>query len=84
MRVPTDQEKLELLRKWSSGWRPPATRIFLCSICDRSSRGYGTLVGNSAWPVNDGRCCDACDWNVVVPARIKRMEIAMAAEQPPH
>ena len=27
--------------------------------------------GNNADPVADGRCCDSCDWNVVIPTRLK-------------
>jgi len=27
--------------------------------------------GNNAYPVNDGKCCDECDWLVVIPARIR-------------
>lgn len=27
-------------------------------------------MGNNAVPVAVGRCCDTCDWEVVVPARI--------------
>lgn len=38
-----------------------------CTICGKSYRGYG----NSADPVNAGRCCDDCNLHVVVPARIK-------------
>ena len=48
-----------------------------CSICS----GYieplkdedGIVVwehGNNAQPVNDGRCCDKCNWETVIPARI--------------
>lgn len=49
-----------------------------CSICE----GYieplrdpktGEVVwegGNNAWPINDGRCCDDCNANVVIRARI--------------
>ena len=48
-----------------------------CSICS----GYieplkdkdGIVVwehGNNAQPINDGRCCDKCNWEVVIPARI--------------
>lgn len=45
-----------------------------CSICKEEipSRG-GWDQGNNAEPVNDGRCCDDCDWNVVIPARIAEM-----------
>jgi len=27
--------------------------------------------GNNAEPVNSGRCCDVCNYQVVVPIRIK-------------
>ena len=48
-----------------------------CSICGvplkpwhPGSSGYG----NNAEPVNSGRCCDECNWKVVVPLRIKHMQ----------
>ena len=37
-----------------------------CSICCKKYEGYG----NNAQPVNDGRCCDDCNTNVVIPTRI--------------
>ena len=42
-----------------------------CAICKEEipSRG-GWDQGNNAEPVNDGRCCDDCNWNVVIPARM--------------
>ena len=39
----------------------------ICSIC------HGLLDskwGNNAEPVNDGRCCDKCDTQFVIPIRI--------------
>lgn len=38
----------------------------ICSICQDRYEGYG----NNAEPVNDGRCCDRCNWTVVIPARL--------------
>jgi len=38
----------------------------ICSICKREYVGWG----NNANPVNDGRCCDECNWKVVIPKRI--------------
>ena len=49
-----------------------------CSICS----GYikplkdkdGNIVwedGNNAEPINDGRCCDDCNWSVVIPERLR-------------
>ena len=37
-----------------------------CSICGKEYTGWG----NNAQPVNDGRCCDECNANVVIPTRI--------------
>jgi len=39
-----------------------------CSICQRDFTEYG----NNAWPVNEGTCCNECDWLVVIPARLHR------------
>lgn len=42
-----------------------------CCICGKKFNGYG----NNPSPVNDeGVCCDECNINVVVPARIKKMK----------
>lgn len=38
----------------------------ICCICGKRYHGYG----NNAEPVKDGECCDECDYNVVIPARI--------------
>ena len=37
-----------------------------CSICGTT---YGHW-GNNAQPVNDGRCCDQCNSQYVIPARL--------------
>ena len=53
-----------------------------CSICKDDIRGQVIVNtegvqqvvdehGNNAYPINDGRCCDSCNLNVVIPARIK-------------
>lgn len=41
---------------------------FTCSICGKEITDE---FSNNAQPVNDGRCCNACNRNVVIPARIK-------------
>jgi hypothetical protein len=64
----------------------------LCSICGREiiKTEYGWDQGNNAEPVNSGRCCDDCDSNVVIPARLMRMkpeiswEAAMAVGKMAH
>lgn len=38
-----------------------------CSICGEDYIGYG----NNAEPVNNGRCCDDCNNEEVIPARLK-------------
>lgn len=43
--------------------------IHKCSICGKQYEGFG----NNAQPVNNGRCCDECNREVVIPMRIKNM-----------
>ena len=38
----------------------------ICSICGKEYQGYG----NNAQPVNNGRCCDMCNFSVVIPTRL--------------
>lgn len=46
----------------------------LCSICFNEIEAVGSWTeGNSAEPVNYGRCCNACDNNVVIPSRLSLM-----------
>jgi hypothetical protein len=47
-----------------------------CSICGNAIEVTigGWSEGNNAQPVNDGRCCDWCNWTVVVPARLKSID----------
>jgi hypothetical protein len=47
---------------------PDIPRDKICSICGNRYAGYG----NTAYPVNDGRCCDGCYENVVVLERVER------------
>lgn len=43
-----------------------------CSICQNEIpvKQGGWSSGNNAQPVNDGRCCDECNAEVVIPARL--------------
>ena len=41
----------------------------ICSICGKEYSGFG----NNAWPVNDGRCCDQCNSEYVIPERLYNM-----------
>lgn len=47
-----------------------------CVICGKPITGYG----NNAQPVKDGKCCDKCNQEVVIPARIKKMGLKEEAE----
>ena len=59
----------------------PDQEILECVICNgqiehkRSPDGkvYWTL-GNNAEPVAEGECCDSCNMNVVIPARLEHIE----------
>ena len=49
-----------------------------CSICNgyiKPLKDEESKVvwehGNNAEPVNSGRCCDDCNWKVVIPARLQ-------------
>lgn len=42
----------------------------ICSICGEEYEGWG----NNAWPYNDGRCCDSCNYLFVLPERIKHIQ----------
>jgi hypothetical protein len=44
-------------------------KLPVCSICQKSFGEYG----NNAQPVNSGRCCDECNWHVVLPARLTNL-----------
>ena len=46
-----------------------------CSICGELNEEWpGGFYGNSAEPINDGRCCDWCNGTRVLPARIKLIQ----------
>jgi len=43
-----------------------------CDICDieMTHPHLTDYLGNNAQPILDGRCCDACDCLIVIPARM--------------
>lgn len=44
--------------------------MFTCCICGKKVIGFG----NNPFPVkHEGRCCDECDYQVVIPARLSMM-----------
>ena len=55
-----------------------------CSICGAKKRypiEWWQGGGHNARPVNDGRCCDNCNYSVVIPARITKAMEAHRGEQ---
>lgn len=50
----------------------------ICSICQED---YGEF-GNNATPVNQGRCCDECNYAVVLPARMALMRRVRTTPEP--
>jgi hypothetical protein len=53
-----------------------------CSICQRIfvlGVNITWQYGNNAQPVNNGRCCDKCDSEIVIPARCRQMGIPESA-----
>jgi len=44
------------------------TPVKVCSICTGAIVGFG----NDAQPINDGRCCDRCQAERVIPERARR------------
>ena len=53
------------------------TRKDKCCFCGEKYDHWG----NNAEPViEDGRCCDSCNWTVVIPARFREYEAYEAAK----
>ena len=46
---------------------------FKCVICKEHSVGFG----NNPQPLKKGKCCDKCNFEKVVPARIKQITDAI-------
>lgn len=47
--------------------------VYTCCICGQRHEGWG----NNPWPINNdpnARCCHACNYAHVIPARIKELE----------
>ena len=57
-----------------------------CVLCEevinveQDQRGYA-YYGHNARPVADGRCCDFCNYAVVIPARIQALRKAREESQ---
>lgn len=44
----------------------------ICSICNApiEANAHGWAGGHNAEPYNDGRCCERCNSEVVIPMRL--------------
>ena len=43
-----------------------------CSICGKEIEKIGNWEsGNNAQPINNGRCCDKCNTEIVIPKRLE-------------
>jgi hypothetical protein len=72
--------KQGIAANWQSDGAPPVKpAVKICSIChkplslENCRHEFNVKHGNNAQPINDGRCCDDCDENVVIPIRILRI-----------
>jgi hypothetical protein len=44
-----------------------------CCLCKKEIEKRGSWTqGNNALPITDGRCCDKCDVDFVIPIRMLR------------
>lgn len=49
--------------------------VIKCCLCGENIKPVGTWTqGNNARPLKDGRCCDDCNMNKVIPARLGMMK----------
>ena len=64
---------------WTAEFEKQKTQN-LCDLCDDGY--YEKNRGNNADPVCvGGFCCDSCNQNVIIPARIKKMKVMDSIEQ---
>lgn len=42
-----------------------------CCLCGKEIEKLGNWEGNNAEPLKEGRCCDACNMDKVIPARLR-------------
>lgn len=54
-----------------------ADNTLICVICSGNYTGYG----NNAMPLDEGRCCDDCNWKVIIARMRERQRVAKRASQ---
>lgn len=55
----------------------PKNKELTCCICSELIKAdpNGFMFGHNAFPYGDifrNRCCDQCNWNIVIPTRIEQ------------
>jgi len=51
---------------------------YVCCLCKESKQGWG----NNPYPLaEEGRCCDECNNNKVIPARIEAVRKGKSVEE---
>jgi hypothetical protein len=49
-------------------------RIIACSLCGKDIKPQGEWYqGHNAEPIKEGRCCDDCNLDIVLPARLSNL-----------
>jgi len=43
------------------------SKTYKCVLCKKEFEGYG----NNAQPAKVGKCCDSCNLNKIIPARME-------------
>ena len=64
------------LKLITNNLKMPITASFKCVLCNKNSKGYG----NNAQPKAEGRCCDKCNYEVVLPYRIADIQLREISE----
>jgi len=65
-------ESLDLLKEDNVSFDNDINEKQVCCICGEEYEGYG----NNAEPYKEGRCCDKCNMQFVIPDRLKRLRNA--------
>tara|TARA_B100000965_G_scaffold86851_1_gene70339 strand:+ start:502 stop:723 length:222 start_codon:yes stop_codon:yes gene_type:complete len=42
-----------------------------CCLCSKPIKG---IESHNAWPIMDGRCCETCNYVVVIPKRLEQYD----------
>ena len=52
---------------------------YTCSICNEKFQ----RIGHNAQPINNGRCCEKCNYEVVLPERLKLIYDKVSEDKDP-